>query len=60
MEWLGTNFALTLGGVRLRVRIALEDAPLRDADAREMAADAAREERQHERPVRPAYRVHPR
>jgi hypothetical protein len=27
MEWLGTGFTLTIGGIRLRVRIALEDAP---------------------------------
>jgi hypothetical protein len=27
MEWLGTGFVLTVGGVRLRVRIALEDTP---------------------------------
>jgi hypothetical protein len=27
MEWLGTGFTLTIGGMRLRVRIALEDAP---------------------------------
>jgi hypothetical protein len=59
MEWLGTNFVLTLGGVRLRVRIALEDTP-HDAAAHEMAADAAREDRGHGRPARPAYRVHPR
>jgi len=25
MEWIGTRFALTLGGIRLRVHIALED-----------------------------------
>jgi hypothetical protein len=37
MEWLGTGFVLTVGGVRLRVRIALEDTPdppRRRADAR--------------------------
>jgi hypothetical protein len=27
MEWIGTGFVLTVGGVRLRVRIALEDTP---------------------------------
>jgi hypothetical protein len=27
MEWLGTGFSITIGGLRLRVRIALEDAP---------------------------------
>jgi hypothetical protein len=27
MEWLGTGFTLTVGGLRLRVRIALEDTP---------------------------------
>jgi hypothetical protein len=27
MEWIGTGFVLTIGGVRLRVRIALEDTP---------------------------------
>ena len=30
MEWIGTGFVLTLGGIRLRVRVALEDTP-RDA-----------------------------
>ena len=29
MEWLGTGFTLTIGGLRLRIRIALEDAPAR-------------------------------
>ncbi len=27
MEWIGTGFVLTIGGLRLRVRIALEDTP---------------------------------
>ena len=27
MEWIGTGFVLTIGGVRLRLRIALEDTP---------------------------------
>lgn len=27
MEWIGTGFVLTIGGMRLRVRIALEDTP---------------------------------
>jgi hypothetical protein len=27
MEYLGTGFVLTIGGMRLRVRIALEETP---------------------------------
>jgi hypothetical protein len=37
MEWLGTGFVLTVGGMRLRVRIALEDTPCPPRDARELA-----------------------
>lgn len=59
MEWLGSGFVLTIGGVRLRVRVALEDAPCECA-AHGKAPAAAREEREHELPGRPTYRVHPR
>jgi hypothetical protein len=59
MEWLGTGFVLTLGGIRLRVRIALEDAPGACA-CHEKAPASAREERVHDRPARRTYRVHPR
>jgi hypothetical protein len=41
MEWIGGGFVLTVGGVRLRVRVALEDTPepCRPAsDARDGAA----------------------
>jgi hypothetical protein len=41
MEWLGTGFVLTIGGMRLRVRIALEDAPDPYRAAREPADGAA-------------------
>ena len=51
MEWLGTGFVLTVGGVRLRVRIALEDAPGACACPGKAPA-AAREEREHDRPSR--------
>jgi hypothetical protein len=27
MTWLGTRFTIVLGGIRLRVRIVLEDVP---------------------------------
>jgi len=41
MEWIGGGFVLTVGGVRLRVRIALEDTPDPCHPAREtMAGDA--------------------
>lgn len=59
MEWLGTGFVLTVGSVRLRVRIALEEAPPTCA-CHGRAPDLAREERDHERPARRTYRVHPR
>jgi hypothetical protein len=43
MEWIGTGFVLTIGGMRLRVRIALEDAPVRgwERAAREGSKTAA-------------------
>jgi hypothetical protein len=59
MEWLGTGFVLTVGTVRLRVRIALEDVP-HECPAHGKAAPAAREEREDERHRRRPYRIHPR
>jgi hypothetical protein len=59
MEWIGTGFVLTIGGVRLRVRIALEDTP-HDCSAHGKAPAAAREGRQYAESARRAYRVHPR
>jgi hypothetical protein len=59
MEWLGTGFVLTVGTIRLRVRIALEDAP-QECAVHGKAAPAAREERGDERPRRRPYRIHPR
>jgi hypothetical protein len=59
MEWIGTGFVLTIGGMRLRVRIALEETP-HDCAAHGKAPAAAREEREYDRPARRAYRVHPR
>lgn len=59
MEWIGTGFVLTIGGLRLRVRIALEETPC-ECVAHGKASPAAREEREHDRPARRTYRVHPR
>jgi hypothetical protein len=59
MEWLGTGFVLTIGGVRLRVRLALEDVPCECA-AHGKASPSAREEREHDQRARRTYRVHPR
>lgn len=59
MEWIGTGFVLTLGTIRLRVRVALEDVP-HECARHGKAAPAAREEREDERPRRRPYRVHPR
>jgi hypothetical protein len=59
MEWLGTGFVLTIGSMRLRVRIALEETP-HECAAHGKAPAFAREEREHDRPVRRTYRIHPR
>jgi len=59
MEWIGTGFTLTIGGVRLRIRIALEDTPPAPA-YHEKAYVAPREQRDYDGPVRRHYRVHPR
>jgi hypothetical protein len=59
MEWLGTKFAITMGTVRLRVRIALEDVPPVAARSGKAGA-AAREERGHDGSGRRTYRLHPR
>ena len=59
MEWIGAGFVLTLGGLRLRVRCVLEDAPGACA-CHGKAPAPAREEREHDRPARRTYRVHPR
>jgi hypothetical protein len=39
MEYLGTGFVLTIAGMRLRVRIALEDTPEPARNAPSPAAD---------------------
>lgn len=57
MEWFGTGFVLTIGGLRLRLRIALEDVP---CACHGKAVAAAREDREHDRSGRRTYRVHPR
>jgi hypothetical protein len=59
MEWIGTGFVLTIGGVRLRLRIALEDVPCECA-SHSKAPAVAREDGEHDRPARRTYRVHPR
>jgi hypothetical protein len=59
MEWIGTKFALTLGGIRLRVHVALEDVPFENARIGK-APSSAREQREHDGRVRRTYRLHPR
>jgi hypothetical protein len=59
MEWIGTGFVLTLGGIRLRVRVALEDTP-HECAVHGKAPPSADEEREDERPGRRPYRVHSR
>ena len=59
MEWIGTRFAITMGTVRLRVRIALEDVPAVAARSGK-AASIAREESAYDGSGRRTYRVHPR
>jgi hypothetical protein len=59
MEWIGTGFVLTIGTVRLRVRVALEDAP-HECAHHGKAPQAAREVREGERSARRTYRIHPR
>jgi hypothetical protein len=59
MEWIGTGFVLTLGSVRLRVRIALEETPC-ECVSHGKAPAFAREHRGHDRSPRRTYRVHPR
>ena len=59
MEWIGTGFVLTIGGMRLRVRIALEEAPCECA-SHSKAPAFVREEREHDGSARRTYRVHPR
>ena len=59
MEWIGTGFVLTIGSVRLRVRIALEETP-HECGAHGKGPPFAREEREHVRPARRTYRIHPR
>jgi hypothetical protein len=59
MEWLGTKFALTLGGIRLRVHVALEDVPFEHARTGK-APVSAREVREHDGRPRRTYRLHPR
>jgi hypothetical protein len=59
MEWLGTGFVLTIGGMRLRVRIALEETP-HECAAHGKASAFAREERDHDRAGRRTYRIHSR
>jgi hypothetical protein len=59
MQWIGTRFALTLGGIRLRVHIALEDA-VDECVPRGKAPSSAREEREHDGAARRSYRIHSR
>jgi hypothetical protein len=59
MEWIGTGFVLTIGSLRLRVRIALEETP-HECTAHGKAPAFAREERDGDRPIRRSYRIHPR
>jgi hypothetical protein len=59
MEFLGTGFVLTIGSVRLRVRVALEETP-HECAAHGKAPAFAREEREDDRPARRSYRIHPR
>jgi hypothetical protein len=59
MEWLGTGFVVTIGSMRLRVRIALEEAPGNCA-CHGKAPAFAREERDHDRATRRTYRLHSR
>ena len=59
MEWLGTGFVHTIGSMRLRVRIALEEAPTACA-CHGKASEFAREEREHDRAARRTYRLHSR
>ncbi len=52
MEWLGAGFVLTIGGVRLRVRVALEDTPCACLPAPMPAAPTPEPElREHSRPA---------
>ncbi len=59
MEWLGTGFVLTIGGMRLRVRIALEETP-HECAVHGKAPPSSREERGYVRTARRVHRVHPR
>ncbi len=59
MELIGTGFVLTIGSVRLCVRIALEETP-HECAAHGKASHLAREEREDDRPARRSYRIHPR
>jgi hypothetical protein len=59
MEWLGTGFVLTIGSMRLRVRIALEETPGACA-CHGKASEFTREEREHARGPRRTYRLHSR
>jgi hypothetical protein len=59
MEWIGTGFVLTVGSVRLRLRIALEETP-HECASHGKAPASAREERGYDRPARRTYRIHPR
>ncbi len=59
MEWIGTKFALTLGGIRLRGHVALEDVPHEGARSGKVPS-IAREQREHDGAARRTYRLHPR
>jgi hypothetical protein len=59
MEWLGTGFVLTIGSVRLRVRVVLEETP-HECVAHGKGPSVAHEQREYVRPARRTYRIHPR
>jgi hypothetical protein len=59
MEWIGTGFVLTIGSMRLRMRVALEETP-HECSSHGKGPSTAREERMYGRPARRVYRVHPR
>jgi len=60
MEWLGTGFVLTIGGMRLRVRIAAGKTRPHDCAAHGQGpGDGSPKSASMLQPARRAYRVHP-